>query len=155
MAIYQPESIGDIIHKESSKEKLKTKSLKPLGKTPQAKGLKDFTDTSQQLQMSNEQRTKGEQLTAYRLKKLRINSEIDRFLHDLLIDGLINQSYWSFHAKAVHTLGIQFCNMIAINSRNGTNPQKLYAFKIKGALQVYHKQQFDDPSTNTDTPRQW
>lgn len=136
-------SIRDIIHKERSKEKPKTKGLKALDQRPQAKGLKEGSTVQSQMPMSNEQQTKGEQLSKYRLEKLRKNSEIDNYLYGLLNENLINIEYWSFHAKAVHTLGINFCNMLAINARNGSKPQQLYAFKIKGAMQVHYKRLFD------------
>lgn len=139
----QPESIGSFIHKESSKEKLKTKGLKPLDQRQQTKGLKENSTGKSLMQTSIEQQTKGEHLSKHRLEKLRKNSEIDQFLFKLMEMGLINEAYWSFHAKAIHTLGIQFCNRLAINSLNGTTPQKLYATKIKGAMQVHYKQIFD------------
>ena len=144
MEFNQPESLGSIIHKESSKEKLKTKGLKPLDQRPQAKGLKEGSTGQSQMPMSNEQQTKGEQpLSKHRLEKLRKNSEIDQFLFKLMEMNLINEAYWSFHAKAVHTLGISFCNRLALNALNGRTPQQLYAVKIKGAMQVHYKQIFD------------
>lgn len=137
-----PENIREVIHKESSKEKLNAKGLMPLGKTPQAKGLKEGITGQAQEQMSNAQQSKGEN-SRYRLEKMRKNSEIDSFLTQLLMEGMINQEYWSFHAKAVHTLGINLCNQLAINARNGANSQRLYAYKIKGALQVHFKAEYD------------
>jgi hypothetical protein len=96
------------------------------------------------MQTPNAQHAEGtKHLSKYRLEKLRKNSEIDHFLFKLMELGLINEQYWAFHAKAIHTLGVQFCNRLAINALNGKTPQQLYAVKIKGALQVHYKEQFD------------
>lgn len=141
-------SLNEVIHKESSKEKLNAKGLKPLGIRPKAKELKENTAVNTQMQMSNGQQTKGEH-SKYRLAQMRKNSEIDSFLNDLLIEGLINAEYWSFHAKACHALGLSLCNRLAINARNGMNSQRLYAYKIKGALQVHYKQQYDNQTTHS------
>lgn len=136
------DSLNGFIHKERSKENLNAKGLKPLGYRPQAKELKEGSTGDTQQQMSNEQQTKGEQ-SKYRRAKQRQNAEIDNFLHQLLMEGLINSEYWNFHAKAAHTLGISFCNRIAINARNGLNSQRLYAHKIKGALELHYKQSYE------------
>lgn len=139
----QPTPLNDILfHKESSKEKLNTKGLKPIDQTPQAKGLKENTAVHTQMQMSNGQQTKGEH-SAYRLQKMRKNSEIDSFLTQLLMEDMITSEYWNFHAKAVHVLGMNLCNQLAINARNGLNKQRLYAYKIKGALQLHYKREYD------------
>lgn len=135
------DSLKQVIHKESSKENLNAKGLKPLGQTPQAKGLKENTPVHTQMQMSNGQQTKGE-LSKHRLKQMRLNAQIDEFLTQLFMDGMIRQEYWSFHAKACHTLGVPLCNQLAINARNGANSQRLYAYKIKGALQLKAQQEF-------------
>lgn len=138
-----PESIGRIFHKESSKEKLKTKGLMPLGKR-KGERLKENTKVHSQMQMPNVQQTKGEQhinreLSSYRLEKLRKNAEIDSFLEQLLTENIINKDYFAFHAKAIHTLGLPACRKIYIQSLNGETPQRLYAYKIKGALQLHFK----------------
>ncbi len=142
-----PESIGQIIHKESLiKEKLKTKGLKPLGKRKDYR-LKENTAVETQTQMSNVPQTKGEQanrsLSSYRLEKLRLNAEIDAYLEQLLRENMINQEYYSFHAKAVHTLTLTVCRNIYLNALNGSQPQRLYAYKIKGAMQLQAKQLYD------------
>jgi hypothetical protein len=135
------ESLDEVFHKERSKENLKIKGLKPLDQRQNAKVPKEGSKHQGQMQMSNSQQTKD--LSKHRLSKLRSNAEIDEFLHNLLMEDMINDEYWNFHAKAVHTLGIARCNRLAINARNGYNKQSLYATKIKGALQLHAKQQFE------------
>lgn len=128
------EHIGKIIHKESSKEKQKTKGLLAIGQ-------KENTPRATQLQVANVQQ--NDTLSQHRLRKLRLNAEIDEFLTALLLEGMITEAYWPWHAKACHTLGIALCNRLAINARNGANSQRLYASKVKGALQLHYKRQFD------------
>lgn len=127
-------SLGEIIHKESSKEKQNAKGLLAIGQ-------KENTARHTQLQVANSQKDKT--LSKHRLAKLRINAEIDEFLHSLLLDGMIDEQYWPWHAKACHILGIPLCNRLAINARNGANSQRLYASKIKGALQLKAKRQYE------------
>lgn len=141
------DSLNEVIHKESNKEKQKSKELKAIG-------LKENSTSLIQRQLSNEQQTKDKSISKHRLKKQRLNSEIDQYLNSLLIEGMITQQYWNFHAKACHVLGVALCNQLAINARTGLNSQRLYAFKIKGAMQLHHKQLFESmddsaPSLNS------
>lgn len=128
------EQIGKIIHKESSKEKQKTKGLLAIGQ-------KENTLHAAQLQVANVQQDNTP--SQHRLRKLRLNAEIDEFLTGLLLEGVITEAYWPWHAKACHTLGVQVCNRLAINARNGANSQRLYAAKIKGALQLQAKRAYE------------
>lgn len=71
----------------------------------------------------------------------RKNAEIDEFLIQLLMDELIDEAYWKFHTKCMHTLGIQKYNSLVVEARAGRNPKHLLAFKLKGALELHFKKQ--------------
>lgn len=147
-----PETIGEVFHKKGTQKNLNAKGHMPLGQRPQAKGLKEGTTPPAQMQMSNGQQP--EPISKHRLRKQRLNAEIDSFLTNLLNEGMINEQFWNFHAKACHLLGLQTCNRIAVNARNGANSQRLYAFKIKGAMQQHLKNKYDELSTpDLDSPQ--
>jgi hypothetical protein len=136
-----PESIGQVFHKESNKENLNTKGLMPLGQRPEANELKEGSKGRRQMQIAYGQTDQS--LSKHRLAKLRLNAEIDQFLDNLTDEGMVSEAYRNFHAKACHVLGLQRCNRIAVNARNGINSERLYAAKIKGALQLHYKEQLD------------
>lgn len=71
----------------------------------------------------------------------RKNAEIDEYLMDLLMNNLIDEAYWKFHTKCVHTLGLAQYNQLVIESRAGRNPKHLLAFKLKGAVELHFKKQ--------------
>lgn len=152
-----PESIGSFIHKESSKEKQKSKaySLMAKGKSLKAKGSSvaqavkpDFNlleaahQAKAERQLAIEEQA-NKDLSSYRLEKLRANAAIDQFLDQLLTNELIAPSFRNFHAKAIHTLSLTVCQRLAIEAVNGRTPQKLYAYKVKGAMQLHYKQVYD------------
>lgn len=128
------ESLQTFFHKESNKEKLKTKGLLSIGQ-------KENTLHRTQMQVANDKEVKT--LSKHRLTKLRQNAEIDEYLLNLMAEGMIDEQYLPWHAKACHRLGIQTCNRLAINARNGANSQRLYASKIKGALLLQSKREYE------------
>ena len=69
----------------------------------------------------------------------RRNAEIDEYLLSLLMEDLIDESYWKFHTKAVHLLGLDKYNQLVIESRDGRKPKHLLAFKLKGAIELHYK----------------
>lgn len=141
-AVDKPVQIGQFIHKERSKEKQIVKSYKLLDKKNSKKPIEGST---QQIELStpNRQQTNSEhinrELSSHRLVKLRKNAEIDNFLEQLLRENIISLDYKAYHAKAIHTLGIVECQRIYFNVIGYPTPQKLYSFKIKGALQLHYK----------------
>lgn len=151
------ESLGSIIHKESSKEKHKSKgySLMAKGIRLRAKGsniadaVKPDFNLLEAAQEADEQRQlaiadqANKELSSYRLEKLRHNAEIDLFLDQLLTNKLIAPAFRNFHAKAIHTLTLTVCQRLAIESVSGRSPQMLYAYKVKGAMQLHYKQAYD------------
>lgn len=72
----------------------------------------------------------------------RKNAELDQYLLSLLMEGIIDEAFWKWHAKAIHTLGLSTYNRIVIVARDGDHPTKLLSYMVKGALQLKAKQQF-------------
>lgn len=137
----QPESLDQIIHKEKeAKRKLKTKGLSPVVPMDNSTiGLGYHTR-----QESNEQGS--DVLKDNRLARTRNqlkNFEIDEYLDELVVSGMIDQNFVPFYAKACHVLGIQTINRLKVNAMNGNSKQKLFAYKVKGALQLHYKREFE------------
>ena len=140
----QSEQIGNLFHKEKeAKRKLKTKGLSPvvpmdnssigLGyhsrQEPIAPGVEDLTDT----------RPKDVARTRNQL----LNHQIDEYLYQLITEGMIDERFVPFYAKACHALGINTINRLKVNAYNGNDKQKLFAYKVKGAMQLYYKQEYE------------
>lgn len=69
----------------------------------------------------------------------RKNAEIDEYLLELLMTDMIDESFWKFHTKCIHVLGLSRYNTLVIESRDGRKPKHLLAFKLKGALELHYK----------------
>lgn len=146
MYAQQPESIQKVIHnKKEAKKKQKAKDLKPIDlKTYRTIGEGSTQSHSTQepkapeVEVPLDNRTTGASRTRNQIK----NFQIDELLYGLVAESLIDQKYLSYFAKACHQLGIDKVNMIAINSRDGLSPQKLFAYKIKGALSLHYKREY-------------
>lgn len=125
-----------IIHKESSKE----------NKRPKALSLKDKSFSRVAQSSPNDKKESHERpkslanLTQTRINA-RKNAEIDEFLIALLMDNVIDESYWKFHTKCVYTLGLDRYNQLVVEARSGRNPKHLLAFKLKGAIELHFKKQ--------------
>ncbi len=74
----------------------------------------------------------------------RKNAEIDDFIRILVLDGMIDVNFTAWHAKCIHLLGMQEYNQILIQARgaDANKPPQLFAFKLKGALQLQAKREF-------------
>ena len=151
----QPESVGKVIHnKKEAKKKQEANSLSPkdlLTNRTIGEGSTEYINR----QMSDAPEGEGQQDNRSdkpsRTRNQIKNFQIDELLYGMIDEGLIDAKYMGFFAKACHQLGTQKVNMIAINSRNGLTPQKLFAYKIKGALSLHYKRQFNqlnNPLTN-------
>lgn len=66
------------------------------------------------------------------------NRRIDGIIDELTRRGWIPAAYRPFHFRAIHTLGIQAYNQLAISAASGNNPAHLFAYKVKGAM-LEHK----------------
>lgn len=138
LSTYFNQNYVGVIHKESSKENKRTKALSLKDKSfkiphTQSKDnsksderLKPFSFTAQKVQS--------------RLNATR-NAEIDDYLISLLMEDIIDEAYWKFHTKCVYTLGLQQYNQLLVEARSGRNPKHLFAFKLKGAIELHYKKQ--------------
>lgn len=68
----------------------------------------------------------------------RRNAEIDRYLYGLIMEGMIQIEFMSWHAKCVYTIGMVQYNMFVVIARRGREPNKLLSSKLKAAMD-YHK----------------
>ncbi len=127
------EPIGGIIHKKKeAKKKQKAKGQLPIGSR----------EGSTQSNQRQEKSATGvaERLAAKeRIRNQILNQEIDRFLNTLFNEGIASEKFGAWYAKCCHQLGIKEVNRLAVNARNGNDPQRLFSYKLKGALQLHYK----------------
>lgn len=130
----------EVIHKEKeAKRKLKAKGLLANGLLDyRTIGLGYHTRQEATEQGTIEQPDIRQPQTAAQLK----NFEIDEYLYGLVMEDMITEQFIPFYAKACHQLGLPTVNRLKINALNGKDKQKLFAYKIKGALQLHYKRQF-------------
>lgn len=81
---------------------------------------------------------------AARTRNQLINFEIDEYLYQLISEGMVTEQFLPYFAKACHVLGISTVNRLKINAMNGKDRQKLFAYKIKGALTLHFKREYLD-----------
>lgn len=137
------ESIGDYLgsrefstKKEAKKTEDKALSLKERkGKVRVAQPMSNRNSESEQNAEAESQRGAEARIRS------RKNAEIDEFLISLLMEGLIDEAYWKFHTKCVHTLGLRTYNQLVVEARSGRIPKNLLAFKLKGAIELHYKKQ--------------
>jgi hypothetical protein len=151
------DSVGNIaaargvFHKEKSTKKENTKGQLPIGQlynrtigegsTPDTKvnSINDTIDNSSQ--------------DPERHKRQRKASEIDDYLFSLVMDGLVAEDFISWHAYCLYTLGHERYHAVVLDLRRSvergqlsgkivTSPMKLFAYKLKGRLQLHARQQF-------------
>lgn len=133
MAGKSMESLQELIHKKKEpKKKLKTKGLLSI------ELKKDSTKDSQSQQLKEQQTKEAHD----RSRSQRINAEIDEKLEELIATFLIKETYKPFFAKACHTLGLNKVNKLAIESRNGKDQEKLFAYLVNGAMKLHFKKEY-------------
>lgn len=124
--------------KEAKKTKDKALSLKTLS-LKERKGFR----VAHQMPIDNSKREQEAEANSQQGSEARIrsrkNAEIDEYLLQLLMDGLIDEAYWKFHTKCVHTLSLTKYNQLVIEARAGRIPKNLLAFKLKGAMELHFK----------------
>lgn len=138
----QPESLAQVFHKKEAK-KLKAKGLSPV--VPMADrtiGLGYHSRQEANAPLSDEPLDNSQTDTA-RTRNQRINHDIDSFLEQLINEQMIDERFVPFYAKACHKLGIKTINRLKVNALNGNDRQKLFAYKVKGALQSQAKREYD------------
>lgn len=84
------------------------------------------------------QEANGTRQTASVAPSGRRNAEIDQYLYRLIMEGLIDINYMSWHAKCIYVMGMLQYNAFVIMARRGKNPPGLLASKLKTAMD-YHK----------------
>lgn len=142
----QPDSIAKIIHKKKeAKKKQKVKGLSSVGQLSN-RTIGEGSTQQSNTQMSKVTEVEGQQYnreqSASRTRNQIINIQIDELLFNWCCEGLISEDYMAYYAKACHTLGLDYVNRLAINSRTGRNPQGLFAVKVKGAMSLHFKRKF-------------
>lgn len=143
------ESINDILNSQKFSTK-KKKQKENKRKRPTAVRPVDLKErvarmstngNSESLPEANGTPTGDDDRKSYSRINARKNQEIDEYLLPLLMQGLISEDYWKFHTKAIYTLGLEKYNQLVIESREGKQPQKLLAWKVKGAIELHYKKQ--------------
>ena len=139
-----PESIQELFHKKKeSNKKQYAKGQSPIDQLDNrtiGEGSTQGYETQEAPAPEVEGLLHNRNEAKSRTRNQIINFEIDEFLFNLLNEGLIEAEFVSYYAKACHTLGIPMVNRLAINARNGNQPTRLFAYKVKGALQLHYKQ---------------
>ena len=144
----KPESIGEVFHKEKKQKKTTDKRSTDdslLDNSSIVQGITRVNSLTEKLEEhQNRQKSIGQQELAKRerSKKQMRNIEIDEHLHGWVMEGLVNPDYATWVAKACHTLGLETCNRLAINARNGKAPQRLFSSLLKGHLNLKAKQDY-------------
>ena len=141
----QPQSLKEVIHKKSVQKKQEAKGLSPIGQLDNrtigegsTAGYQSQAPTAPEADELLDNRTSSKS----RSRNQMLNFEIDEFICQLLDEQMIDDNFVAYYAKACHTLGISTINRLRINAMNGNNPQRLFAYKVKGALQLHFKRQY-------------
>lgn len=142
------ESLSDVIHKEKNQKKTTDKRSTDVSlsdNSPIVQGSTTVKSLPEQLaEHQSRQNSTGQQLLAERerSRKRERNIEIDESLHGWLMEGLVNPDYAGWVAKACHVLGLETVNRLAINARNGKQPQRLFSSLLKGHMNLKYKQDY-------------
>lgn len=83
--------------------------------------------------------------------------EIDDYLFGLVMEGLLDEDFIPYGAKACYTLGLQRVNAIVIQVKSaqcdvnkGQSRMKLLAWKLNGAMQLHYKRQFYEQTQSSE-----
>lgn len=140
----QPTKLNEVIHKEKeAKRKLKAKGLSPIVPMDNSSIGLGYHSRQEPIEQGSIEQLDNTQLSAARKRKQLLNHQIDEFLEQLINEEMIDERFIPFYAKACHALGIQTVNRLKINALNGNNRQKLFAYKVKGAMQLHDKRIYD------------
>lgn len=154
------QSVGDFIHKEKV-AKRKHKAIDQLSTGSRSRQKAEGSRVSQPVNSSSpllneveytagykqQEQALGQQEQKARTHTQRVNQEIDQYMHGLIAAGLLNEQFQAWFAKCIHTLGLQSVNIIVLNVRNTTHckePQRLLAWKLKGAMTLHYKQVYEE-----------
>lgn len=154
----RPESIDEVFHKESNQRKTTDKrsivdSLSDNRTIVQGNTVvKSLPEQIEEHQ--NRQKSIGQKRLIDKEKSLKRerNILIDEHLHGWVMEGLVNPDYATWVARCCHTLGIETVNRLAINARNGKQPQRLFSSLLKGHMNLKAKQDYYSmPDINPDS----
>lgn len=134
------QQIGEIFHKERSKENKRSKGSKG-SKALSLKVRVARLSSPKRTDESKEERPKARQQSLNSRASAAKNAKIDEYLLDLLMRDLIDEDFWKFHTKAMHQLGMNKYNSLYLESLDGRNPKHLLAYKLKGAIDFDAKKQ--------------
>ena len=136
------ESIGEFIHKESSKENKRSKGSKALSlKVQGSTAVKSRFSVDKGKKESTVKRVMEAQKLTLRSANAEHNARIDEILLGFLMEDLIDEAYWSYHTKCMYTLGIERYVMLVNAARSGRNPKHLLAYKLKSSMEFEAKKQ--------------
>lgn len=137
------------LKEKEAKRKQKVKGLMPIGLTDKrtiGEGSTQHYDNQMPIAPEvndlHDHRLKKKARLTRQLK----NFEIDEFLFICSNQGLIATGFEAYFAKACHTLGLERIARLKHQSLEGREPQKLFAYKVKGALQLHFKRIYDNES---------
>lgn len=142
------DSLNEVFHKEKKQKKTTDISSTDYGLSDSSTVVKGNTPvksiTEQLSEHQNRQKSIGQKGLAEREKsrKREQNILIDESLHGWLMEGLVNPDYATWVARACHTLGLDTVNRLAINARNGKQPQRLFSSLLKGHMNLKAKQDY-------------
>jgi hypothetical protein len=146
--------LEDVIHKEEKESKRRnTKGQLPYVHKDIRTNGKGSTHDSQ---VNSTIDTKGDtsQGEPPSFVQSRKDVELDYYMHSLVIEGLIDFDFVSWHCGAYGTLGAQRYNMLVLKVRRAVAagkegrakpirlPAHLLSGKVKGALQLHAREQY-------------
>lgn len=141
------DSLSEVIHKKEAK-KLKAKGqlpVEPMDSSTDVLGYHSRQEPTEQgsiEQPFNSQKAAKAERSRTQMK----NFQIDEYLQELVMSGMINERFVPFYAKACHKLGVSKVNQLKINtlaSPKLKDKQRLFAYKVKGALQLHEKTAYE------------
>lgn len=142
------ESIGEVFHKEKNQKKTIDKRSIDHSLVDSSSIVQGSTAvnsiTEQLAEHQSRQKSIGQEALAQRerSRKRERNIEIDERLHGWVMEGLVNPDYASWVARCCHVLGLDTANRLAINARNGKQPQRLFSSLLKGHMNLKAKQDY-------------
>lgn len=148
------DSLNDVFHKEEKEAKRrKTKGHMPYDHMDNSTNGKGSTQDSIVNGTNDTNGDKSQHIPPSFVQQ-RKDIELDYYMHSLVIEGLVDFEFVSWHCGAVNTLGMYRYNLIVLKVRRAVaagregrarpirQPAHLFAGKVKGALQLHAREQF-------------
>lgn len=147
------ESLAEVIHKEKKQKKTTDKRSIDHSLSDSSSVVQGSTTVKSLPEQLAEHEIRQKSIGQERLQRVEVNRrqmrniEIDEHLHGWVMEGLVNPDYATWVAKACHVLGLETVNRLAINARNGKQPQRLFSSLLKGHMNLKAKRDYFDIST--------